>query len=358
MGLNMEDLTVRAVTYFATSNHFNTALSEFEEAGHLLRSVEKLIVRHGFSVFTKRVSFPTLTIDVAEKLVEYVSGSDMLVSIGYQSIKKLRVEDAVHFTSNGAYLPILYSGEDPIEFADKSSKIIVKSAENHPLNATRIALGFHTKKFVTPYFPDSSSDRNVKLALAFLYPNAILREIESGKTLEESFRKVFLVFEELSSIVEGELGLPVKVDYSLSPWMDHSVARLIEQLGCRVNAPGVNYSIFKVNDMILKHLNKQRAVGFNEVMLPYAEDSLLITYGSKGLIRARDFLLYASTCVAGVDMVVVPSDLEKLRNLILDSLSIRMVKKKPFSFRAIPVSGKPGEWVKLGKFGDAVILEY
>ncbi|QOR94179.1 DUF711 family protein [Thermosphaera chiliense] len=354
----MENLVVRAVTYFSTSRHIGNAYNEIVEAESLLKSVEKSLSKHGYSVFTKRLSFPGLDPRSAEKIVEYLAGSDLLVSIGYQKIRRLGLEDAVYFTGNGFYVPILYNGEDPLVFANKASEIITRAAEQNPVNATRIALGFHSKDFTTPYFPDSSTTGKARLALAFLYPKALIGETGENIDIQTAFERVFAEIHRVAKLVEEQTGIPVKIDYSLSPWMENSVADLFEKLGYSLLQPGANYAINLLNSLIRKYMDKERAVGFNEVMLPYAEDSLLVKYGSEKLLRARDFLLFASTCVAGVDMIVIPSEKRSLMKLILDTYALRLVKKKPLAFRAIPVPGNPGDSLEMGKFGKPVILGY
>ena len=355
---NMEDLVVRAVTYFSSARRLDDAYNELVKAEALLNSVEKYLSEQGYSVFTKRLSFPGLNPQLAEKIVEYLASSSLIVSVGYQRIGALSPETAVYLTGNGLYVPILYSGEDPLVFAEKACKIISKAAEQNPVNATRIALGFHSRDFTTPYYPDSSSTSKVRIALAFLYPKALINEMVKLGDIQAAFEIMFARIHHVTNLVEKHVGIPVKIDYSLSPWMENSVAELFEKLGYSLLQPGSNYGIGLINKLIRKYMDKEKAVGFNEVMLPYAEDSLLIKYGSEKLLKARDFLRFASTCVAGVDMVVIPNEKQNLEKLILDAYSIRLVKKKPLAFRAIPVPGSPGDSVELGKFGRPVILEY
>ncbi len=354
----MESLVVRAVTYFSASRRLNDAYNEIVEAEALLKSLEKYLSKQGYMVFTKRVSFPGLVAQSAGKIVEYLASSDLLVSIGYQRIGRLSLEDAEYFTGNGLYVPILYGREDPLAFAEKASEIITKISEQNPVNATRIALGFHSRDFTTPYFPDSSSTNKARIALAFLYPKALVDGMSESRNIQAAFEKVFAEIHYVANLIEKQVNTPVKIDYSLSPWMENSVAELFEKLGYSLLEPGANYAINMLNNLIRKYMSKERAVGFNEVMLPYAEDSLLVKYGAERLLNARDFIRFASTCVAGVDMIVVPNEKRKLLKLILDTYSLRLVKKRPLAFRAIPVSGSPGDSIDMGKFGKPVILGY
>jgi len=82
--------------------------------------------------------------------------------------------------------------------------------------------------------------------------------------------------------------------------MNESVVELLSLMGFELDSPGFNYGVRMLNDRISRMAEKLGyAGGFNEVMLPYAEDSLLIDAGRKGFLCARNLLLYSSTCVAG-----------------------------------------------------------
>lgn len=98
--------------------------------------------------------------------------------------------------------------------------------------------------------------------------------------------------------------------------------------------------------------------GFNEVMLPYTEDYKLLEYGERGSLTASKLLYYASTCIAGLDMVEVPENRDKLRRLVLDAMALAYVKRRPMSIRVIPVPGLPGDKVDLGVFGKVTVIDY
>jgi uncharacterized protein (UPF0210 family) len=233
------------------------------------------------------------------------------------------------------------------------SKFIHNASSRNPICATRIAVGFHKEPLQTPYFPDSTSI-NGGIGLSFLYPSFIMKNLEHG--LAWAFNEFKRIVGELANYLE-DMGFKVFMDYSLSPWMEESIIDLLQRMGYLTAQPGFNYGILLLNKEIWRIVDKY-AAGFNEVMLPYAEDNGLKRLGENGLIRAKDLLLYAATCVSGPDMLVIPADEEKLASFIKDVYAVYAVKKRPLATRLIPVSNRPGDKVSLGRFGETPVISY
>lgn len=352
----MKNIVVRALTFFTLKVFNKNDLNEeVQFARRVLKYLENELKKLGIDVFTKRVSFAGLSRELSLELLNY-DHEDLLISIGY--LDKLETDDIIQLTESGLYVPLLYDQEPNLEKAKMLSKIIHRVAEKDPMASTRISIGFHDRNFQTPYFPDSSSRGYRSIGLSFIYPNYLVSNVQSNYTLESSFIKVFDEFQRIAITVSKQSGLPVYIDYSLSPWMENSVVKLYNVLGFKILEPGSLYLTWILNKYIDAYSNKSLRTGFNEVMLPYAEDILLLEYGAKGLIKARDFLFYASTCVAGVDMIVVPEDETTLALLIASGMALSKVKQRPMSFRAIPVQSKPGDFIELGKFGKIPVIQY
>jgi len=347
---------IRALTYFTGRiRDINDLESTLFRAREVLSIVERALNEFGFKVFTKRVSFPGLSRSLITRLLD-LAESDLLVSIGYS--REIDDREIVEFTTSGLYVPLLHIGEPSIDRARYYSQIIHKVSSANPIGATRLSIGFHDKSFQTPYFPDSSSRGMEELGVAFLYPKQVVNELERGKTLFDAFAPVFSELKNAVEAVESTSRLHTLVDYSLSPWMENSVAELYEKSGYGILGPGGLYFTWLLNRIISELSVGVNRTGFNEVMLPYAEDSLLVNYGYKGLLRARDLLALSSTCVAGVDMIVVPEDIDALTKLIASAMSIAIVKQRPISLRAIPVPMKPGDSADLGRFGKIPVIPY
>lgn len=354
--MTRSSLVIRAVTYFTKYVDETQELrGELEYADSVLREAEKILVDRGFTVFTKRISLGNLTPSLVNHLLDYVD-RDILLSVGYtRSLDPGRV---VEIASQGLYVPILHGRDPDIEDAKLYSRVFHDASSIDPVVATRIAIGIHDEYFQTPYFPDSSSRGIRSIGLAFLYPKNIVSYLKSNLSIGEAFGEVFRVVDRVVGYIRGSIDLGVMADYSLSPWMENSVVEVYEAMGYPVTSTSILYATWLLNKYISEYSRRDIRIGFNEVMLPYAEDNLLIDLGRRGLIRARDFLTYASTCVAGVDMVVVSYDIEKLTGLIASAMALAWVKNRPISLRIIPTQGIEGDLVDLGKFGKIPVLAY
>lgn len=355
-GLGALNPTVRAIVYFTKNmNSTDELKQEIEHGISLLNTVEEHMRSLGYSVFTKRLSFPGLSLSLSTRVVDYLD-KGFIASIGY--LTALDPSSVVEIASLGLYVPVLYPGDPDIERARVYSEVFHRAAKIDPLVATRIAVGLHDSRFQTPYFPDSSSQGLREIGLSFLYANSIIQDVRAGQSIESAMRRVFNEIERVALHIHARTGLRVRVDYSLSPWMEDSVAEIYRYFGFSVTEPGATFFTWRLNRLIRQLANPHLATGFNEVMLPYAEDSLLVDYGARGLLRARDFLTMAMTCVAGVDMVVVPESQDRLAGIIADAMSIAWVKSSPMSIRVIPVSAQVGDTINLGRFGRIPVISY
>lgn len=347
----MNELVVRAVTFFTRRVADEKDLRrELEKGVGTVDIVARELRGMGYEVFTKRISLANFQPGWLEVVLDYVD-PDILISIGYDA-NRLDFDFILEAVSNGIYVPLTSPREMSYEEALRYSELIHRASSLDLTAPTRISIGFHGVEFKTPYFPDSSSDGEESLGLAFIYPHMLKGGVEQG------VKRVFGEIEAVASFVSKIAELRVLVDYSLSPWMEKSVVSLLEHMGFGLQGPGSLYGIRYLNLLIEKYARKDLATGFNQVMLPYAEDNELKKMGEMGLVRARDFVKYSSACVAGVDMVVVPWDPGELAKLILDTYVVSEIKKRPIALRAIPAPGKPGDKVALGKFGEASIIPY
>ncbi|WP_048163424.1 DUF711 family protein [Thermogladius calderae] len=355
---------VRSVTYFAP---LVKELSELEmvldRAATLLEEAGKALESRGYSVFSKRVSLPQNELGLP-KVLELVDKTGaisrgVLVSVGSQPIRKADLEDVAHVLVNGMYASLLFDYERPIDASKTASTVIHRVSEVDPVAGTRLAIGFHERPLETPYFPDSTSSGVEGIGLSFLYPEYLRRLAESGASVSRAFDKLGEEVDSVVHLVKGVTGLRVVVDYSLSPWKDNSVVRLMEAIGYYARKPGFHFGVMTLNAEIRRIATSSGlASGFNEVMLPYAEDDSLVRLGSRGALTAYDLLSYTSVCVAGPDMIVVPWSVDDLEMFILDTYSVSLVKARPAALRVIPVTREPTETVDLGKFGRIPVIPY
>lgn len=92
--------------------------------------------------------------------------------------------------------------------------------------------------------------------------------------------------------------------------------------------------------------------GFNGLMLPVLEDSVLARRAAQGTLTLRDLLIYAGMCGAGLDTVPLPGDAapEQLEGVLLDVAAIALRLNKPLIARLMPLPGK--------KAGDPVNFNF
>ncbi|WFO75253.1 DUF711 family protein [Desulfurococcaceae archaeon MEX13E-LK6-19] len=330
-----------------------------EEAEDLLvKSIDELKER-GYSVWTKRISFPQPPPSAYEHLpsllTEFVSG-DIMVSIGGLLIERIQVKILMELLEKGFYVPLIPRNET--DFLNVAELLHVVANIN-PIYCSQIALSLTRATIETPYFPLSTSINGLGVGIALLYPN-LLRDVYSKRGLR-GLRKAIRAIETDLIDALSQIKTRIGIDFSISPWMEESVANLVTAItGALPNEPGFINGIAILNNILREVTSgKPHAIGYNEVMLPLAEDDGLKEISFKNNIKARDFLLFSSVCITGPDMIVVPWDKNKLTRYILDARSIAIVKRKIMGLRVIPVEDKePGDIIDLGKFGKVPVIPY
>lgn len=203
----------------------------------------------------------------------------------------------------------------------------------------------------TSYFPVARSARKGISASLRMIPEIDANDLDNS--IEKIVYKYSIILEDFSK----RLGIPfIGIDASISPWMEESSAALVEKIsGRRFMSIGTLGAIDRINKAI-KKLKNVKLTGFNELMLPYAEDSRLMELGSMGIIGPEDLISLISVCVAGLDMVVVRADERDIRGMIEDSVSVAVRRKKRIGIRIVPTDANPGDTVKLGRFGDVPVM--
>ncbi len=354
-------MKIRALTIFTPfpeewSRDYIVSL--FEEALMRLGEMNDILHENGYDVWTFRITLPKPSAETYRGLVSLLPDppQEALVSIGGLEITSASPKLVTELVEKGYYVPLHGITRSPVEGARIASRVIHEAASHDPVLATRIAVAIHNEPIRTPYFPDSTSYAlGWTYGLAYLYNDLMEKHVKGVLRFED-----FLdMLEKPLSIIRSR-GFTAFTDLSLSPWMSDSTARLIMNVSkTGLFEPGFLSAVRFLNK-IISELAAHIAwvTGFNEVMLPYAEDEVLIDAGCRGRVKAQDFLLASIACVAGLDMLIVPADRESLANYILDAYTVWLTKKKPMALRAIPINGSIGSKVRLGKFGSPCIIPY
>ena len=87
--------------------------------------------------------------------------------------------------------------------------------------------------------------------------------------------------------------------------------------------------------------NWQRA-GFNGLMLPVLEDSVLAKRAAEGTFSVKDLLMYSAVCGTGLDTVPIPGDSseDEIAAILFDVAALSVRLGKPLTARLMPIPGK------------------
>ncbi len=143
------------------------------------------------------------------------------------------------------------------------------------------------------------------------------------------------------------------IDFSLAPFPrdEISLGGAMERLGVSLGGSGAAAAAA----VIMTALDAARfpRAGFNGLMLPVLEDSVLAARAAAGQLTTTDLLLYSALCGTGLDTVPLPGDTgqEALAGILLDVAALALRLNKPLTARLMPLPGKgPGESCGLEDF--------
>ncbi|MCD6428105.1 MAG: DUF711 family protein [Desulfurococcales archaeon] len=337
----------------------------------IIERCRNLLRRHSLECWGFRASFPSL------KSIEHIDLHEIAVSLKEFSSECGVITAGLHLDeiSSVKHYELL------IKFLEASDKLYgsvlvsdvrhldwyVECLEKHSSKSdlfTRLAVIFPSR-VLTPYFPASTSYSGLwGISIALRYVDLIKKVVTGVQGYSELIEYIKKVFE-LCKGLEAEVGARCfGLDLSLSPWMDESIGEVVELLSqVDIPEPGSGWAVFKLNQLInqLALDAKVDIVGFNEVMLPIAEDNLLKKRVLEGKLRISDIAHLVMFCVSGVDMAAVyvgdEERREKLRKLLYDVYALSLVKRRSIGVRLIPTTVKPGGVISIEKFGDIPVAD-
>ncbi len=361
----MRGYELRAVTlHLGTIDVEEELEASIEEASSkLLEAVDLASSVTGAKPTYVRLAIPKIGSGDVRRIAQAAEriGREVLVNAGQVYASDLTPELG-ELLKAGVYASVLLSSPS-WEEAKKASGFIHSVASSDPEAATRVGVNTLGERwFVTPYYPLASAvpGRNI-VSVALTYPGLLLDAFrrEGVKGVSEAMRSAasdaLRFADEVSKAGAYELG---GVDLSVSPWMEESSLALVEAVsGVRMPRPGFTSGVRAVNGAISEASVGLKVLGFNEVMLPVAEDSKLKARASEGEVTARYLAMLSGVCVAGLDMVAVPASINDVAGLILDVASYSAAKRRPLGVRVIPVeAAEPGDKVDLGRFGETPVV--
>ena len=135
------------------------------------------------------------------------------------------------------------------------------------------------------------------------------------------------------------------IDLSPAPLADDSIVAAIEQYsGNSIGSAGTLATVAALT-AALKSTGLPTC-GYNGVMLPVLEDSLLGKRWEEGMLHVHQLLLYSTVCGTGLDTIPIAGDtsVESIAQLLQDVAVLAVRLRKPLSARLFPVpNGHAGE---------------
>ncbi|ABM80153.1 DUF711 family protein [Hyperthermus butylicus] len=316
----------------------------------------------GLEVWTVRVALPPMgrRRSYVDSLVEALKRAeldkDILYAVYHRDAYSADVDEVKKVLSVAGNVYASVSAPEPMP---EAVKLLHGLALLGPDMSARVAVTVpdHVE---TPYFPAAATLSSTPgISVALLYPG-LLRGRDWAEALVDLLEAVSRV-EDAAARAAEEFDLDFYgVDLSLSPWMEDSVAAVVEEtLDDRIGAPGTMSVIAALESFIEEACEETMCTGFNQVMLPVAEDNILKQRVGEGAITLRDLLTYTYACIAGLDLPVVPRQdwSETLAARIINELAAASYRKgAPLGARVIVADAEPGSNVELPRFGKTPVI--
>ncbi len=359
----MAKIRVRAVTLhviiddWLNPGYINRVVTEATEI--VSEAAEAIEREAGVEVWTKRVAFPPVRGRIGE-----------VVSI----LEKTRYYDGIYYSVLHAdslsitpsHIERVISAGDRVYasvYTDRADETTAQLLYSIASLQSSIAYRFSVTvpdHVETPYFPSATTTSSVPgLSIALLYAS-LFREKDRAEANAELLGTLDRIEDAVTDILRRRGLQFYGFDLSLSPWMDDSVVELVEKIsGVPLGEIGTGSAILELEEMIARTCDETICTGFNQVMLPVAEDNILKNRVREGRISLKDLALLNYACVAGIDMVVIPSrewSPQLAQSILREVLSASSAKGMPLGVRILTAEGRPGEDVDLGVFGLTPII--
>ena len=152
------------------------------------------------------------------------------------------------------------------------------------------------------------------------------------------------ILEEVGVQIEARQGLDfLGTDFSLAPYPKdrESLGKAIELMGVpQVGLQGSLTTAAVLTSAI--QAAKFKRTGFNGLLLPPLEDSVLAQRAAEGLLSVNDLLMLSAVCGTGLDTIPLPGDIptDALAAILMDLTALALRLDKPLTARLMPIPGK------------------
>ena len=364
-------MKIRSITYFDNLqwplNHVR-----IQQAGGFIKSARSAFQDAGIEVQTTRLAsgpFPLILEDkIKHEAVVFASALEkLLIGAGfdYASIGPALpdfiesyqvIPEVLANTQNVFAAGIISSAQDGIapDAIKRCAKVIKDNAAISPD-------GFANLRFAalanvpagSPFLPAAFHDGGVEpgFAIATEAADLAVSAIDKTTSLENarielinSIEKVAGEIDRIARTLAAKFNLKFAgIDFSLAPFpaVEQSIGTAVERLG----VPGLgNHGTLAAIAILAEAVERAQypRIGFNGVMLPVLEDTVLAGSAVAGNITVNELLLYSAVCGTGLDTIPLPGSVteDQLYAVLLDLAAMAQRLGKPLTARLMPIPGK------------------
>ncbi len=363
-------MKVRSITLFynpTTDSDYQT----LDSIAEFTCRVKNALLRAGFDVQSTRLATTPFPLVLKEQKIQQAVDFAIRMenAANARGFNYLAIGPAMlsHPQSYQMVQPILASTQNTFlcaEIASNKTGIslkAIKSCANIIKDASTItADGFANLRFAclanvasnSPFFPSAYHARHkpsfalaieaADIALAAFKDSGSIKVVQKNilTELEKQANKLTRICKKISK--PGNIKFS-GIDFSFAPFptSNCSIASAIEHFGVsaigRLGSTAAAAILAEVLDR-----GTWKKAGFNGLMFPVLEDSILAERSKQQILTIKDLLLYSSVCGTGLDTVPLPGDITApvIASILLDVAALAMRLDKPLTARLMPVPGK------------------
>ncbi len=357
-------MKIRSITYFFNPE-FPLNEEKLRTADDFLRAAKAAYQDAGYEIQTTRLATPSFTkilagdVDKTPTLAFQLASAMETMDAGYASLgpalpefpesyailpEAIAVNPKIFFTgvmadANGISLPAVKACAD----------VIVRCA---PIESN----GFANLQFAAlanvgagvPFLPAAYHDSDdPAFALALEAADLAVDAFDGQRRVDEGRKALISSLEthgkKLTQIAEALKLRFLGLDFSLAPFPDDSVSLGGAMEGFGVPKVGLHGSLAAAAILAESiQVADFPHTGFNGMMMPVLEDSVLAKRAAEGTLTVKDLLLYSAVCGTGLDTVPLAGDVtrEQIAAVLLDIAALSTRLAKPLTARLMPIPGK------------------
>jgi uncharacterized protein len=365
-------VNIRSITAFVDAAYpLDSAVTA--RAGDAIKSLREALTAAGITVQTARLAtqpFPAVLgasgPDKALDLAKDLQAIAFVHEIDYLALGPVRLSDSAAYLE--AVVRILAETDNvfaSVEIATLEHGIDLARVRRTAGLVRRVSAlsddGFANLRLAalanvppwSPFFPAAyHGGGGVRIAFAMECADLAVKATSEATSLEDARARLIQSIEReaerIAAIVAKTLARGgnaefIGFDFSLAPFPEEarSIGTALERLG--LSAAGIHGTLMAAAFLTdsLDRANFQRT-GFNGLMLPVLEDSILARRAAEGILTVTELLTYSAVCGTGLDTIALPGDISEdaLAGILLDTAALALRLNKPLTARLMPLPGK------------------